>query len=56
MFLGEVLGHEGVQIAGDLAGGVEYNVFRNLATGKRVCIFTNARMEAVQAGFSGLRG
>ena len=39
---GRMLGHEGVQIRQRRRRS--YNVFRNLATGKRVCILTNAAM------------
>ncbi len=46
VFLGEVLGHKGVHLSGDPAPGVDHNVFRNVSTGKRVCIFTNAKMTA----------
>jgi hypothetical protein len=42
VYLGELLGHEGVNM---LAPSVEYNVFRNMNTGKRVCILTNATMQ-----------
>jgi hypothetical protein len=43
VYLGEVLGHEGVRMP---AAAVEYNVFRNLRTGKRVCILTNSHLES----------
>ncbi len=45
VYLGEVLGQEGVRIADGPAADVAYNVFRNIRTGKRVCIFTNAAMQ-----------
>ena len=45
VYLGEVLGHEGVRMSGEPAAGVDYNVFRNLSTGKHVCILTNATMQ-----------
>jgi hypothetical protein len=53
VFLGEMLGHEGVQLPGGPATGVAYNVTRNIATGKRVCIFTNSLMEAKKQTFQG---
>ena len=46
VYLGEVLGQEGVRIADGPAAGVAYNVFRNISTGKRVCILTNAAMQS----------
>ncbi len=48
VFLGEVLGHQGVRLAGGPTPGIAYNVFRNRATGKHVCILTNSRKEAVK--------
>ena len=45
VYLGEVLGREGVQMP---AGTVGYNVFRNMRTGKRVCILTNSHLESRQ--------
>ena len=41
VYLGEVLGHDGVRMP--QPAPVDYNVFRNIATGKRVCILTNSR-------------
>ena len=41
VYLGEPLGHKGVKLS---APSVEYNVFRNISTGKRVCMLTNAGM------------
>jgi len=41
VYLGEPLGHEGVKMP---ASSVEYNVFRNQSTGRRVCMLTNASM------------
>ncbi|MCC6123331.1 MAG: hypothetical protein IT426_00040 [Pirellulales bacterium] len=56
VFLGEMLGHEGVQLPGGAAPGIAYNVSRNIATGRHACIFTNSqikpRKQAVQ-GFNG---
>ena len=43
VFLGEVLGHDGVQMP---AAQVDYNIFRNLRTGKRVCALTNSHLES----------
>ena len=44
MFLGEVLGHDGVRMTA--TAQVDYNVFRNLRTGKRVCVLTNSHLES----------
>ncbi len=33
--------------------GVDYNVFRNISTGKRVCILTNSRMEPKKQAITG---
>jgi hypothetical protein len=55
VFLGELLGHEGVTMPNP---GVAYNVFRNLVTGKHVCILTNAEMQPKKqqiAGFAASR-
>ncbi len=56
VFLGEVLGRDGLRINGDPAGGVAYNVFRNRATGKRACILTNSGMEAAKQSIQGFEG
>jgi hypothetical protein len=45
VYLGEVLGHEGIQFPGGPVPGVAYNIFRNMSTAKRVCILTNATMQ-----------
>ena len=45
VFFGEVLGHAQIQLEGEQHCDVEYNVFRSLKTGKRVCILTNRGME-----------
>jgi hypothetical protein len=44
VFLGEVLGQDGVQLAGRPVAGIDYNVFRNRSTGLRCCILTNSSM------------
>lgn len=46
VYLGEMLGQEGVQIPGGPVAGIAYNVSRNITTGKRVCILTNATMQS----------
>ncbi|MDO8587223.1 MAG: DUF6259 domain-containing protein [Armatimonadota bacterium] len=46
VFYGEVLGQAGVKLTGEMAAGVEYNVFRNRDTGRGVCILTNSGREA----------
>ena len=46
-FMGEVLDHQQVTISEPLGSGIEYNVYRNRKTGKRVCILTNSGMEPV---------
>jgi hypothetical protein len=56
VFLGEALGREGARIPGDPAPGVAYNVFRNIATGRRACIFTNAKNEPKKQAFQGFIG
>lgn len=59
VFFGEVLGREGVKLRGELAQGVEYNVFRGRQSGKRVCILTNSSSEPrtqVIEGFEGKPG
>jgi hypothetical protein len=45
VFFGEVLGHDQIELGHEPRYGVEYNVFRSLKTGKRVCILTNGGME-----------
>jgi hypothetical protein len=45
VFLGEVLGRNGVALAKPLPTGVEFNVFRNRRTALRACIMTNAKMK-----------
>lgn len=45
VFLGEVQGHEGVELSSPPVGGVDYSVFRNRATGKRGLLLTNSTME-----------
>jgi hypothetical protein len=45
VFFGEVLGTAQVELGHEPRRGVEYNVFRSLKTGKRVCILTNRGME-----------
>ena len=59
VFFGEVLGDSQVQLGREVAPGVEYNVFRSLKTGRRVCVLTNSGMEdhrQVIQGFSGQSG
>lgn len=53
VFLGEMLGHEGVKLTGDPAAGIAYNVSRNPSRNKRACIFTNATMEPKKQAFAG---
>jgi hypothetical protein len=50
VYLGELLGHEGVTMPNP---GVAYNVFRNTATGKHVCILTNAEMQPKKQQLAG---
>jgi hypothetical protein len=45
VFLGEVLGHDGVTMEKPVPDGVEFNVFRNRRTALRACILTNAKMD-----------
>jgi hypothetical protein len=53
VFLGEVLGHDGVKLSGSPATGIAYSVYRNLTTSKRAAIFTNATMEPKKQAFQG---
>jgi len=58
VFLGDVLGHDGVKLTGQPAQGIEYNVFRNCRTALRACILTNSSMESraqVIEGFEGAK-
>lgn len=55
VFFGEVLGRDGVKL-GDVPPGVEYTVFRNSSSGKRVCIFSNAKMENAKLSFQNFDG
>ncbi len=52
MFFGEVLGQSGVVLAGGAPDGVQFNTFRSLKTGRRVCVLTNSRMEERRLAFS----
>lgn len=55
VFLGEVMGREGI-VTGALEQGVDLNVFRNRATGLRVCVLTNSSLhprEQMLAAFEG---
>ena len=45
VFYGELLDHAQIQLQHEPEEKVEYNVFRGLTTGKRVCIFSNAAGE-----------
>jgi hypothetical protein len=42
---GQVLGHEGIELAAAPAECVDYNVFRSATTGRRVCVLTNSDLE-----------
>lgn len=55
VFLGEVLGQTGVTVTGT---GVDYNVFKNRRTARRVCILTNSSREPRQVAveFTGHQG
>ncbi|MFI5384597.1 MAG: DUF6259 domain-containing protein [Fimbriimonadales bacterium] len=59
VFLGEVLGQAGVDLKAGSGAAVEYNVFRNRATGRRVCVLTNASTAAAKVtlvGFGNAKG
>ncbi len=56
VFFGEVLGHAQIELGHGPAYGVEYNVFRSLRTGKRVCILTNSGMEDCSQGIQAFAG
>lgn len=51
VFFGESLGQDQVKLATGPPDGVAYNVFRNRATGRRVCILTNSRIEDRKLSF-----
>jgi hypothetical protein len=51
MFFGVSEGQGQVKLAAGPPDGVAYNVFRNRATGRRVCILTNSRMEDRKLSF-----
>jgi hypothetical protein len=51
VFFGESLGQDRVKLAAGPPDGVAYNVFRNRATGRRVCILTNSRIEDRKLSF-----
>ncbi len=53
VFLGEVLGHSGVDLKAGSGAAAEYNVFRNRTTGRRVCVLTNASLSAARTRFVG---
>ena len=56
VFFGEVLGHAQIQLGHEPPKGVEYNVFRSLKTGKRVCILTNSGREDRSQGIRAFDG
>jgi hypothetical protein len=45
-----------VKLATGPPDGVAYNVFRNRANGRRVCILTNSRMEERKLSFPAFEG
>ncbi len=45
VFFGEIVDPSQVQLKRPAGSGIEYNVFRSLKTGKRVCILTNRDMQ-----------
>ena len=51
MFFGDSLGQAPVKLEGGPPDGVAYNVFRNRANGRRVCILTNSRIEERKLSF-----
>ena len=56
VFLGEVLGHEQIQLEHEPKYGVKHNVFRCLKTGKHACILTNSDMDDSVQGITGFEG
>ena len=56
VFFGESLGQSQVQLKGGPPDGVAYNVFRNRATGRRVCILTNSRLAERRLSFPAFDG
>jgi hypothetical protein len=51
VFFGESLGQGPVKFEGGPPDGMAYNVFRNRANGRRVCILTNSRIEERKLSF-----
>ena len=56
VFFGESLGQSQVKFEAGPPDGVAYNVFRNRANGRRVCIFTNSRTEERKLLFQAFEG
>ena len=54
VFLGEVLGKQGVELTSDPGPGIEYNVFRNLRNGRHACVITNGDPTDVKQGIRSL--
>ena len=53
VFYGAVLGHDEVKIARPAGSGIEYNVFRDVKTGKHACVITNSSMTAAKQPIDG---
>jgi hypothetical protein len=56
VFFGESLDQGQMELEGGPPDGVAYNVFRNRANGRRVCILTNSRMEERKLSFPAFEG
>jgi hypothetical protein len=56
VFFGESLGASQVKLEGGPPDGVAFNVFRNRANGRRVCILTNSRIEERKLSFPAFAG
>jgi Domain of unknown function (DUF6259) len=56
VFLGEVVGPTQVHLAQKPPSGIEYNVFRSLKTGRRVCILTSSGIEPRSQGIRSFAG
>ncbi len=56
VFYGEILGKSGVSVVGEPGRGLDWNVFRNRKTGRRVCVVTNSGLGRASLTLTGFRG
>jgi len=54
VFLGEVLGQQGVELLQGPQAGIEYNVFRNVRNGEHTCVLTNSDLVESRQGIRSL--